>query len=243
MTEHMNIPRPARIALVGDRSPLVQAHQRIPSILRWAAPDPEAVDPYWIPTATVADVPALHAFDGIWLVPAGEPYADQEGALLAADVARTAGVPFLGTCAGFQHAAMAYARATLGADPVTAESDPHHPDPVIAPLACALVGEEDTVVVRAGTLAAELMGDGPRTERFFCRYGIPPVWGERLQDTGLVASGVGEDGTVRMLEIPGHPFFVGSLFQPELSSDRAWVHPLIRGFVAAALRAVAAPAV
>jgi CTP synthase (UTP-ammonia lyase) len=242
MTELTTFPRPARIALVGDRSPRVQAHQRIPSILRWAAPDPDAVDPYWIPTAEVAAVPGLHTFDGIWLVPAGEPYLDQEGALLAADVARTAGVPFLGTCAGFQHAAMAYARATLGADPVTAESEPGHPDPVIAPLACALVGEEATVIVRAGTLAAELLGEGPRTERFFCRFGIPPVWGERLQSTGLVASGTAEDGTVRMLEIPGHPFFVGSLFQPELSSDRAWVHPLVRGFVAAALRAVATPA-
>ena len=241
MSEHTAPTCPARIALVGDRSAQVQAHARIPSILRWAAPDPEAVDPYWIPTMDVAQITRLDAFDGIWLVPGG-PYARHEGALLAADVARTAGVPFLGTCAGFQYAAMAYARATLGADPVTAELDPGADDPIIAPLECALLGEEARVLVRPGTLAAELLGEGPRTERFFCRYGVPAGWHERVEDMGLVCSGADEAGSMRILEIPGHPFFLGTLFQPELASDRGWVHPVIGGFVAAALRAVTAPA-
>jgi CTP synthase (UTP-ammonia lyase) len=50
----------------------------------------------------------------------------------------------------------------------------------------------------------------------------------------LVISGQDELGDARVAELPDHPFYVGSLFQPELSSDATWVHPLIRAFTTAA---------
>jgi CTP synthase (UTP-ammonia lyase) len=89
------------------------------------------------------------------------------------------------------------------------------------------------VLIEPGTRAAAVMGPGPTTERYFCRYGLNPDYLDILQRNGLVFSGRDEHGDVRVAEIPGHPFCIASLFQPELSSDRTWVHPLIAAFTAA----------
>jgi CTP synthase (UTP-ammonia lyase) len=227
--------RPARIALVGDRSPQVLAHERIPVALRHATPVPGAVDPYWIASTQVADVPALADFDGIWLVP-GSPYLDRDGVLHAAEVARTRGVPLLGTCGGFQHAVLEYARGVLGLPVGHAEYPDDPAEALIVPLACSLVGEEAEVDVAAGTAAATILGVGRRVERYFCSYGLQERFRVPLEEAGLVFSATDPTGAVRMLELPDHPFYLGSLFQPELSSDRTWVHPLIRAFAAAAVR-------
>lgn len=240
------LARPARIALVGDRSPHVMAHDRIPTALARAALaeglDPDAVDPYWIGSEQVAAVPDLAGFDGIWVVP-GSPYADRDGALAAIRTARTGGVPFLGTCGGFQHAVLEYARAVLGLDVDHAE-DPFGAaaGSIIVPLACSLRGEEAEVDVVPGTRAAGFLGAGPRIERFFCAYGLDERFRTALAEAGLVFSAADGSGAVRMLELPGHPFYLASLFQPELSSDASWVHPLIRAFTAAALDRAAAGA-
>src|SRR5215472_14791941 len=97
-----------RVALVGDRSPEVRSHQRIPQLAA-ALLDRDALplDLYWIGTDEVDSPEALHGFDGIWLLP-GSPYRSEEGALQAARSARENGVPFLGTCAGFQHALLEF---------------------------------------------------------------------------------------------------------------------------------------
>lgn len=246
MTNDATPSRPARIALVGDRSPHVLAHDRIPPALARSAAalglGPDAVDPYWIGSDQVADVPDLAGFDGIWVVP-GSPYADRDGALAAIRTARTAGIPFLGTCGGFQHAVLEYARSVLGLDVDHAEDPTGAPEgSVIVPLACSLRGEEAEVDVVPGTRAAAVLGDGPRIERFFCAYGLDERFRAALAGGGLVFSAADGSGAVRMLELPGHPFYLASLFQPELSSDASWVHPLIRAFAAAALAHVAAPA-
>ncbi|TQS44007.1 hypothetical protein [Cryptosporangium phraense] len=107
----------------------------------------------------------------------------------------------------------------------------------------ALGGEPDRAPVQqapaevdvvAGTRAAEILGAGRRTERFFCSYGLDDRFRARLEAAGLVFSAADDQGTSRMVELPGHPFFLASLFQPELSSDVSWVHPLIRAFADAA---------
>jgi len=232
--------RPARIALVGDRSPHVTAHGRIPVALAHATPDPDAVDPYWIASEDVAGIPDLAGFDGIWVVP-GSPYADRDGVLCAIRAARTGGVPLLGTCGGFQHTVLEYARNVLGLDVDHAE-DPTGATAgsIIVPLACSLLGEESEVDVLPATRAADILGAGPRVERFFCTYGLEERYRTALTEAGMVFSATDSSGAVRMLELPTHPFYIGTLYQPELSSDASWVHPLIRAFAAAALRRASA---
>jgi CTP synthase (UTP-ammonia lyase) len=221
---------PVRIALVGDRSPLVQAHSRLPDILEALdAGGGTPLDPYWVGTDEVTDA-ELARFDGIWLLP-GSPYRDPDGALLAVRTAREGQIPFLGTCGGFQHLLLEFAAGVCGLDAEHAELVPGAVDPLIRPLACSLVGEERVVVALAGTRAGEILGTAPRTERFFCRYGLEPRYEPVLQRHGLAVGGRDADGEVRLVELSGHPFMLGALFQPELSSSRSFVHPLIAAFI------------
>lgn len=235
MTQHT-----ARVALVGDRSANVPAHTRIPGIIdALLAREGIALDPYWIATKDAAACD-LAGFDAIWAAP-GSPYESFAGAITAIRTAREQGIPFLGTCGGFQHAVIEYARDVCGLARVEhAEIMPDADELLIVPLECSLKGHEEAVMVVPGTLAAKILGPGRRTERYNCSYGLNPQYLETLTDAGLRFSGFDDSGHVRMIEIPGHPFFVATLFQPERQDDRSQPHPVIRAFAAAAAERAAA---
>lgn len=227
----------ARLALVGDRSPTVRSHSRIPAIIE-ALRDREGLllDAYWIPTDEVAGY--LGGFDAIWLTP-GSPYRSQDGAIAAVQTAREQGIPFLGTCAGFQHALVEVARHVCGLDGV---GDAQYPagrpgrgtrEFLIVPLACSLVGHEDAVRVTPGTLAERILGSERTIERYHCSFGLNPGYVATLAGHGVRFSGHDDQGQVRIAELPGHPFFLCTLFQPELS-DGTRPHPIVRGLAAAA---------
>jgi CTP synthase (UTP-ammonia lyase) len=224
----------ARIALVGDRSDNVRAHARIPAIVdALLRRDGIALDPYWIATPDVAACD-LGRFDAIWLVP-GSPYDSADGAIAAARTARERQIPFLGTCGGFQHALLEFARNVCGLSGVeNAEVTPAAAEHLIVALECSLKGHEEAVMIVPGTLAAKISGPGRRTERYHCDYGLDPAYLERLTGGGLSFSGFDDSGQVRIVELPGHPFFVGTLFQPELHGDGTQPHPIIVALAAAA---------
>ncbi|MEU9034267.1 hypothetical protein AB0D45_05050 [Streptomyces sp. NPDC048352] len=232
-------PAVARIALVGDRSPHVESHTRIPLLLEaLAARDGLVLDGYWIPTAGAeaeAAAGTLSGFDAVWVLP-GSPYASEAGALAAIRVAREEGIPFLGTCGGFQHALLEYARGVCALpDAAHAENDPGADDPLIAPLACSLAGHEAVVRAEPGSLAESALGADRSTERYHCHYGPVARHLPTLAAHGLRLSGHDEDGRVRMAELPGHPFFLATLFQPELAGDGSRPHPVIRALAVAAV--------
>ena len=95
-------------------------------------------------------------------------------------------------------------------------------------------------MVVPGTLAAKISGPGRRTERYHCSYGLNEKYLETLTDSGLRFSGFDDSGQVRIMELPGHPFFMGTLFQPERQDDRSQPHPVIRAFASAAVQRAAA---
>ena len=108
MTNHT-----ARVALVGDRSANVRAHARIPVLIEaLLRREGIALDAYWIATPEAEECD-LSGFDAIWVVP-GSPYASADGAIAAVRTARERRIPFLGTCGGFQHALLEYARHVCG---------------------------------------------------------------------------------------------------------------------------------
>jgi CTP synthase (UTP-ammonia lyase) len=232
-------PHTPRIALVGDRSANVRAHTRVPAIVdALLGRDGIVLDPYWIATSDVSDCD-VSGFDAIWLLP-GSPYASAEGALAAARTARERRIPFLGTCGGFQHALLEYARDVCGLKNVeNAEVTPDAAEHLIVPLECSLMGHEEAVMIVPGTLAAKISGPGRRTERYHCSYGLNPDYLEALADGGLRFSGFDDGGHVRIAELPGHPFFLCTLFQPELHGDGTQPHPIIRAFATAAAERVA----
>ena len=134
------------LALIGDYNPDVIAHQAIPVALQQAADALGlTVHLQWLETDTLSATSELQGFDGFWCVPAS-PYRDTDGALHAIRFAREQRRPFLGTCGGFQHAVLEYARNVLGwADAEHGELAPNAQRAVIAPLSCALVEATDTV--------------------------------------------------------------------------------------------------
>src|SRR4051794_23516638 len=237
----------AKLALVGDRSPSVRAHGRIPALIdALRTRDGLVLDPYWIASTEADD---LEGFDGIWVVP-GSPYADREKVIAAVRTARVHEIPFLGTCGGFQHAILHLARelagieyashAEYGADagprvrPPGPYSQPNEPagrgSAVIVPLECSLVGHEGAITYTPGTRIQSIAGVDRSLERYHCSYGIDPSYIERLEAAGVVFGAHDEDGAPRALELDGHPFFLGTLFQPELAGDGPRAHPVIRAF-------------
>ncbi|MFH8932731.1 CTP synthase C-terminal region-related (seleno)protein [Streptomyces griseosporeus] len=225
----------ARIALVGDRSPNVVSHTRIPLLLdALAERDRLVLDAYWIPSEDAAAEGAVRGFDAVWVLP-GSPYRSEEGVLAAVRTAREDGAPFLGTCGGFQHALLEYARHVCGLTRVAhAENDPDAEDFLIEPLACSLVGHEAAVVIEPGSLAQSVIGAERTVERYFCAYG-PSRHLDTLRAHGMRFSGHDEEGHVRVAELPGHPFFLATLFQPELYGDGSRPHPVVRALARAAV--------
>src|SRR3989442_7952162 len=89
------------------------------------------------------------------------------------------------------------------------------------------------VVLVPRTRAAGLYGVSEATEGYYCNYGVNPDYRLRFEACGLRVSGVGDEGEIRIVEIPGHPFFVATLFLPQARSTPASPHPLLVGYAAA----------
>jgi CTP synthase (UTP-ammonia lyase) len=223
-----------RIALIGNFNAAVTAHQAIPKALALSAQACDCeVEQVWLATEKIAATD-LRAFDAFWCVPAS-PYRSMQGALSAIRYARESGRPFLGTCGGFQHCLIEYARHVLGiADAAHAETDPDAPDPVISKLACSLIEAEETIHILPGTRLAEIYGASEIRERYHCSFGLNPAYRERLEQSPLRISAIAAVDEVRAVELPSHPFYLCTLFQVERSGLAGTVHPLITAFVRAA---------
>ena len=225
-----------RIALIGDYRLSVTAHLAIPPALELAAKSLDVeVEPAWIHTSKLAGPEvfrSLRGYQGIWCVPAS-PYANTEGVIAAISLARTEGIPFLGTCGGFQHALIEYFRNVLGAaDAAHAELSPEAAHPVISKLSCSLVEVTGTIRLTPGSLAERLYGTDRVVEGYRCSYGLNPYFAQSIHGRAdLQVEGTDEAGEIRIIRLLQHPFFLMTLFQPERSSVKGLVHPLIREFI------------
>ena len=236
------MPPSLHIALVGDYDPAVTAHQAIPRALALAAERLGVdVEQHWLPTDAVDADDPLAGVDAVWCVPAS-PYRSADGALRAIRAARESGRPFLGTCAGFQHAILEYARAVIGwADAEHGEAAPDAERPVITPLACALVEATDVVRFAPDSRLAAAYGALESREGYRCRYGLNPAFARELTAGPLRATATDATGEVRAVELDGHPFFVATLFQPERAALTGTAPPLAVALLRAAAAATARP--
>jgi CTP synthase (UTP-ammonia lyase) len=128
-----------------------------------------------------------------------------------------------------------HARNVLGiADAVHAESSSDEGTPIVTALACSLEGVTIVVELTPGTTLARLHGDATTVaERTTCNYGLDPQHQWIASSGGLVVSGVDATGEVRAVERDDHPFFLATLYQPQLRSTPDEPHPVWLGFVAA----------
>ena len=228
----------AKLALVGDRSPTVRAHGRIPLLVdALRRRDGLVLDPYWIHSTEADD---LSGFDGIWVVP-GSPYEDRERVIETIRTAREHELPFLGTCGGFQHAILELAESLAGIEAPRHAEYGIEEGAIIVELECSLVGHEGPITYSPGTLIQRIAGVERSLERYHCSYGIAPEYVATLEQAGVIFGAHDDDGAPRALELAGHPFFLGTLFQPELAGDGTRAHPVIRAFAEATTLRAASP--
>ena len=206
---------------------------------------------------------ALVGMDAI-LVPGGFGKRGVEGKIKAIRYARENKVPYLGICLGMQLAVIEYARDVVGLEGAhSTEFDPASPHPVIALITewqdrdgsveqrdensnlggtMRLGGQE--CVLRTGSVVQQVYGAERIIERHRHRYEVNNHYLPRIEAAGMRVSGVSAKGELcEMIELPGHPWFVGCQFHPEFTSTPRAGHPLFNAFVrAAAGNAKTAPA-
>jgi CTP synthase (UTP-ammonia lyase) len=115
---------------------------------------------------------------------------------------------------------------------------------VITPLSCALPNRragapkasgEERLKILPGTLLHKICGGEDDSERYYCNYGVNEEYERQFVAAGLRVSAKGTQGETRAVELPGHRFFIATLFQPQLSSRPENPHPLIMAFLRAAM--------
>ena len=155
-----------------------------------------------------------------------------DGALAAIRYARVQQRPFLGTCGGFQHTLIEYARNALGlADAAHAETDPDASVLFVSPLTCALRDVDGPIRFRPGSRLAAIYGTTRATEQYNCGFGLNPAYRQLLEAGDLRITATDDQDDVRAVELQDHPFFVATLYQPERSALRGQRHPLITAFL------------
>ncbi len=192
------------------------------------------------PEAHLADVDAL-------LIPGGFGERGIEGKIEAINYVRMHNIPFLGICLGLQCAVIEFARNVCGlGDAHSSEFASETKNPVIH-----LMDQQKKVTdkggtmrlgsypcrITRGTLAHKLYGTLNINERHRHRYEVNNDYRERLEECGLVSSGLYIEGNlVEIIELPTHPFFIAGQFHPELKSRPMNPHPLFVGLVEAAVK-------
>ena len=190
----------------------------------------------WLSTATIsADL--FRDFDAIWVAP-GSPYKSMSRILAAIRHVRENGLPCFGTCGGFQHMLLEYARNVLGVqDAQHAEYDPSASNLFISALTCSLAGRRMQLRFARGSRVATIYGTESAEEEYYCNFGVNPDKVSLLRSQALAISGCDAEGEIRVIELPDHPFFLGTLFVPQLRSTPANPHPLVSAFVQAVVGA------
>lgn len=232
---------PTKILVIGEYNESFPVHPATDAALAHAAAAIGArLEGRWVSTGELQgdDVSALLGdASGLWIAP-GSPYLSLAGALEAIRFAREAGMPLLGTCGGFQHMILEYARHVLGFhDAEHAEYDPYASRLIVSRLACSLSGRTLSITLRPDSLVARSYGRPEVSEGYYCNFGVNPEYASLFRSGELAVVGSDDEGEVRIVEHASHPFFVGTLFVPQMRSSPEHPHPLVVAFLREASRA------
>ena len=241
---------PIKIAVVGKYIELQDAYKSIYESIRHGGISNDCRVEIKKVESERIETKGAHAYfqgvDGI-LVPGGFGYRGIEGKLKAIQYARENKIPYFGICLGMQCAVIEFARNVLGLKQANStEFEQATPHPVIG-----LLAEQKKVKqlggtmrlgaqicqLRKGTLARQAYKESRISERHRHRYEFNGGYKEQFAKAGMTVSGyLPGKRLVEIVEIPGHPWFLGCQFHPELKSKPDKCHPLFRAFVKAALQ-------
>ena len=245
------------IAIVGKYTGLKDAYKSLAEALyHGGIANNVKVNLEWIESETFEKEDAvahLEEVDGI-LVPGGFGYRGVEGKIAAANFARNHRVPYFGICFGMQIAVIEAARNLAGLEQASSTEFGPTEEPVVGLMTEWVRGNERETRSKDGDLggtmrlgafdaslkpgshAAEIYGTTEISERHRHRYEVNINYVPRLEQRGLLFSGLSPDGQLpEIVEIPDHPWFIGVQFHPELKSKPFDPHPLFASFIKAAL--------
>jgi CTP synthase (UTP-ammonia lyase) len=223
-----------KLAVIAEYDPAFEPHRQTEAaITHTAAALDLHVEHQWLSTSDDR-VTNLQHFDAVWVAP-GSPYKHFLRTLAAIQFTREQNIPTLGTCGGFQHMVIEYARNVVGiSDARHAEYDPYASRLIISRLACSLVGRELPLSLTPGSRTAAAYGTMSATERYYCNFGVNQEFVAPISNAGFSAVGIDDAGECRVMELASHRFFVGTLFVPQARSRPESPHPLINAFLLAA---------
>ncbi len=247
-----NTYRRVRIGVVGKYVTLPDAYLSVAEAIRHAGFALGAeVEITWLEAERVPEeisAEQLDQLDGM-IIPGGFGERGIEGMIAAARIAREHQVPLLGICLGMQVMVVEYARHVLGLpDAHSTEFSVTTSAPVIS-----LMAEQNDVVDLGGTMrlgaypallsegsqVAGLYGTSVVSERHRHRYEFNLRYREQYEAHGMRCCGISPDGRlVEFVELPGHPYFVGTQAHPEFKSRPDRPHPLFAGLLSAAVTRV-----
>lgn len=229
-----------KIAILGDFNPAYTTHHA----LNKAAQDvqailPEAVQFDWIGTDVFKPVQVFEqeSYKGLWIAP-GSPYKNDQNAIDVITYARTNNIPTLGNCGGFQYMLIEFARNVCGIEQAChEETDPGEQELVITKLSCSLVEKQEELIISDTSSALySIIGKEKFPGRYYCSYGLNEAYHETLKDHGLTFTACSPGKQVRAFELKAHPFYLGTLFQPALTSAADEPNPIIVSFVQHSLK-------
>lgn len=191
----------------------------------------------WVPTESLLQDTSvkLEGYHGIWCAP-GSPYQSMMGALRGIRYARENRVPFIGTCGGFQHAVLEYAKNVLNIIEINEDKNPYEMNLFLSPLSCSLIGETKKIYIEEGTKIYDIYHKRMIQERYNCEFGLNSEIQNKLHESGFRIAGRDEDGDARILELTSDNFYIATLFQPQLSSTSDSPHGLVNEFIKEAMK-------
>lgn len=227
-----------KIGLVGDYDTGILAHTCIPNALAISSKSMGlALEIHWLSTDKIEGLNPSEkkSFNAFWCVP-GSPYKDRAAALRIIRFARESSIPYLGTCGGYQHAILEFAINELGLTKACLEEeDPSGEMLLISALPCRLVDEERKITIEEDTHLGRIMGTSVIAEEYRCGFGMNKKYSHHFNEAVLKFVAFNDEGIPQAIELSDHPFFIGTAFQPERSSQKGEDHPLIRAFLQAAI--------
>jgi CTP synthase (UTP-ammonia lyase) len=237
--------RTLTVGLIGDQLPAYERAQyaAVEMLRRAAAELGVDAEVRWLATPALDGPEAeslLAGTDALWASP-GSPYLSIEGALRGIRFARARGWPLLGTCAGFQHIVLEYARNVMGlSDAAHQEYDPKAKMLLLTALVCPVATQVLKIKLQPGSFPARVYGKTEIEEYYYCNFGINPEFQRAVDEAGLKVVGADESGEPRVVHLPDHRFYVATLFVPGASYTEGVVelegaHPLVKAFLQAGL--------
>ncbi|MBL8532156.1 MAG: CTP synthase [Hyphomonadaceae bacterium] len=247
------------IAVVGKYTELKDAYKSlIEALHHGGVANNVKVDIRWVESEKFEErgagwVDDLHGVHGV-LVPGGFGERGSEGKIAAVTFARERAVPYFGICFGMQMACIEAARNQAGLKGASSTEFGAAKHPIVGLMTEWLKGNElekrnaagdlggtmrlgaYTAALEPGSKVAEIYGETEISERHRHRYEVNTKYREKLEETGLIFSGMSPDGVLpEIVERRDHPWFIGVQYHPELKSRPFEPHPLFASFIAAAV--------